>query len=115
MAHMMLPIRLVSLAAVMLACVAPLAAQPTVLPGQEATEMEGVGIVQKLDEIVPSDLAFTNSKGEPVTIADFMGGEQPFPNSTYRDMFREIKIPSGAASQLGLQVVLCLVNAWNHI
>lgn len=78
MAHMMLPIRLVSLAAVMLACVAPLAAQPTVLPGQEATEMEGVGIVQKLDEIVPSDLAFTNSKGEPVTIADFMGGEQPF-------------------------------------
>jgi len=78
MAHMMLPIRLVSLAAVMLGCVAPLAAQPTVLPGQEATEMEGVGIVQKLDEIVPSDLAFTNSKGEPVTIADFMGGEQPF-------------------------------------
>ena len=78
MARMMLPTRLVPLAAVLLACVAPLAAQPTVLPGQEATEMEGVGIVQKLDEIVPSDLAFTNSKGEPVTIADFMGGEQPF-------------------------------------
>ena len=78
MARMMLPTRLVPLAAVLLACVAPLAAQPTVLPGQEATEMEGVGIVQKLDEIVPSDLAFTNSNGEPVTIADFMGGEQPF-------------------------------------
>ena len=78
MARMMLPTRLAPLAAVLMACVPQVAAQPTVLPGQEATEMEGVGIVQKLDEIVPSDLAFTNSKGEPVTIADFMGGEQPF-------------------------------------
>lgn len=34
------------------------------------------------------------------------GGQQgPFPNSTYRDMFREIKIPTGAMHQLGLQVV----------
>lgn len=42
---------------------------------------------------------------KPAENQSFMGGEQPFPNSTYRDMFREIKIPSGAASQLGLQVV----------
>ena len=29
----------------------------------------------------------------------------PIPNSTYRDMFREIRIPTGASSSLGLQVV----------
>ena len=36
---------------------------------------------------------------------DSKAGGTPFPNSTYRDMFREIKIPTGASSALGLQVV----------
>ena len=65
-------------AAAMLACVTIASSQPTVLPGQEATEMEGVGVVQKLDDIVPGDLAFTNAEGEQVTMADFMGGDAPF-------------------------------------
>ena len=62
----------------MLACVTFASSQPTVLPGQEATEMEGVGVVQKLDDIVPGDLVFTNAEGEQVTMADFMGGDAPF-------------------------------------
>ncbi|MCH2149011.1 MAG: SCO family protein [Phycisphaerales bacterium] len=62
----------------MLALPAVALAQPTVLPGQEATEMEGVGIEQKLDSIVPGDLTFTNSDGESVSIADFMATGKPF-------------------------------------
>ena len=53
----------------MLACVTFASSQPTVLPGQEAAEMEGVGVVQKLDDIVPGDLAFTLSCGDVSTTA----------------------------------------------
>ena len=62
----------------LLACATIASAQPTVLPGHEAAEMEGVGIEQKLDDIVPADLVFTNSKGEQVTIGDYLGGDAPF-------------------------------------
>ena len=53
-------------------------AQPVVLPGQEAAEMEGVGIEQKLDSMVPGELSFTNSTGEPITVADLMALGKPF-------------------------------------
>ena len=49
-----------------------------------------------------------NNRGKKPAEAGWMGGNNaggPIPNSTYRDMFREIKIPSGAMHQLGLQVV----------
>lgn len=55
-----------------------LGAQTTVLPGQEAAEMEGVGIEQKLDSIIPGELNFTNAAGVPVSMADFMGDGKPF-------------------------------------
>ena len=53
------------------------AAQPSVLPGQEAAEMEGVGITQKLDQYVPRDVRFLNEKGEPVVFEEFLGRDKP--------------------------------------
>lgn len=42
----------------------------------------------------------------PAMASAWMGGDNhQIPNSTYRDMFREIRIPAGAASALGVQVV----------
>tara|TARA_Y100000589_G_scaffold244917_1_gene232602 strand:+ start:1659 stop:2516 length:858 start_codon:yes stop_codon:yes gene_type:complete len=40
-------------------------------------EMDGVGIIQKLDERVPMDLAFVNSKGEPVQLRDLVRKDRP--------------------------------------
>ena len=54
-----------------------LTAQPTVLPGQQAAEMEGVGITQKLDQYVPRDVRFVDSEGEPVVFEDYLGGDKP--------------------------------------
>ena len=52
-------------------------AQPSVLPGQEAAEMEGVGITQKLDQYVPRDVRFLNEKGEPVVFEEYLGRDKP--------------------------------------
>ena len=62
---------------VAVACPSALMAQNTVLPGQEPLEMEGVGIVQKLDEQVPTDLEFVDSTGKTVRMADLLDGEKP--------------------------------------
>ena len=59
-------------------CPAPmLSAQPAVLPGQEAAEMEGVGITQKLDQYVPRDLRFVDADGEPVAFEDYLDRDRP--------------------------------------
>ena len=62
---------------VAVACPSALMAQNTVFPGQEPLEMEGVGIVQKLDEQVPTDLEFVDSTGKTVRMADLLDGEKP--------------------------------------
>ena len=54
-----------------------LAAQPTVLPGQEAAEMEGVGIEQKLDQYVPRDVRFVDEDGTAVAFEDYLGRDKP--------------------------------------
>ena len=40
-------------------------------------ELDGVGIVQRLNETVPLDLAFVDHNGEGVTLADYVNGERP--------------------------------------
>jgi len=40
-------------------------------------ELDGVGIVQRLNETVPLDLAFIDHNGEGVTLADYVNGERP--------------------------------------
>ena len=40
-------------------------------------ELEGVGIVQRLDENVPMDLAFTNSVGKPVRLEELVRDGRP--------------------------------------
>ena len=54
-----------------------LSAQPTVLPGQEAAEMEGVGIDQKLDQYVPRDVNFVDQDGTAVAFEDYLGRDKP--------------------------------------
>jgi len=51
--------------------------QTTVMPGQTAPEMEGVGIEQKLDAMVPRDLQFTDADGDTVQMSDFLNREKP--------------------------------------
>ena len=40
-------------------------------------EMDGVGVIQKLDERVPMDLTFRNSKGEQVQLRDLVREDRP--------------------------------------
>ncbi len=54
---------------------APAAAQ--LLADELPKELDGVGIVQRLDEMVPLDLAFVDHEGEPVTLAKYVAGERP--------------------------------------
>lgn len=44
---------------------------------QTPRQLEGVDIVQKLGDKMPLDLAFTNEKGEVVTLADYINGDRP--------------------------------------
>ena len=61
----------------LLACPAIASGQATVMPGQVAPEMEGVGIEQKLDALVPKDLEFVDADGGTVRIGDFLNREKP--------------------------------------
>ena len=61
----------------LLACPAIASGQTTVMPGQAVPEMEGVGIEQKLDAIVPMDLQFTDAEGDTVLMGDFLNREKP--------------------------------------
>ncbi len=40
-------------------------------------DLEGVGISQNLDAQIPLDLAFVDSDGKPVTLADYFDGSRP--------------------------------------
>lgn len=40
-------------------------------------ELEGVGIVEKLDNQVPPDLMFLDDKGRPVRLGDYFKGDKP--------------------------------------
>ena len=55
----------------------------------------------------PWPLPPRHGRTKPAQSSPWMGagGDAPFPNSTYRDMFREIKIPQRSTSAVGLQVV----------
>tara|TARA_B100001059_G_scaffold230688_1_gene265269 strand:- start:2709 stop:3581 length:873 start_codon:yes stop_codon:yes gene_type:complete len=55
----------------------PVHGQAAVLPGQEAIEMEGVGIDQKLDQYIPRDLTFVDENGKTVAFSDYLGGDKP--------------------------------------
>jgi len=65
------------------------------------------GTTTSRSSYLPWPMPANNRGKKPVEANPWHGGGQqgPFPNSTYRDMFREIKIPTGAMHQLGLQVV----------
>jgi len=64
------------------------------------------GTTTSRSSYLPWPMPANNRGKKPAEANPWMGGnDAPFPNSTYRDMFREIKIPSGAMHQLGLQVV----------
>ncbi len=76
MTQLLLPTRLLSMLA-LLACPAIASGQTTVMPGQAVPEMEGVGIEQKLDAIVPMDLQFTDAEGDTVLMGDFLNREKP--------------------------------------
>ncbi|MDG2199620.1 MAG: SCO family protein [Phycisphaerales bacterium] len=54
-----------------------LSGQPTVLPGQEAAEMEGVGIDQKLDQYVPRDTRFVDEHGKAVVFEEYLDRDRP--------------------------------------
>ena len=61
----------------LLACASVAVGQTTVMPGQAAPEMEGVGIEQKLDAMVPRDLQFMDVEGDSVSMGDFFDREKP--------------------------------------
>ena len=62
------------IAAAMMMAVAASAQMPA---DQLPPEMDGVGIIQKLDERVPMDLSFVNSKGEAVQLRDLVREDRP--------------------------------------
>ncbi len=48
-----------------------------VLADELPAELDGVGIVQRLDEALPLDLAFVEHTGRAVTLGDYVNGERP--------------------------------------
>ena len=65
-----------SLAALAVAILAtPVAAQ--LLADELPAELDGVGIVQRLDEQVPLGLEFVDHNGNAVVLSDLIGGERP--------------------------------------
>jgi len=48
-----------------------------ILADELPSELDGVGIVQRLDETLPLDLAFVEHTGRNVTLADYINGERP--------------------------------------
>ena len=48
-----------------------------ILADELPAEMEGVGIVQRLNEKVPLDLQFTDSEGRPVRLRDLLRPDRP--------------------------------------
>ena len=65
-----------SLAALAVAILAtPVAAQ--LLADELPAELDGVGIVQRLDEQVPLGLEFIDHNGNAVVLSDLIGGERP--------------------------------------
>lgn len=63
-----------AMATVMATAVAASAQMPA---DQLPPEMDGVGVIQKLDERVPMDLSFVNSKGEAVQLRDLVREDRP--------------------------------------
>jgi len=67
---------IMSLAALAVAILAtPVAAQ--LLADELPAELDGVGIVQRLDEQVPLGLEFVDHNGNAVVLSDLIGGERP--------------------------------------
>lgn len=67
---------IMSLAALAVAILAtPVAAQ--LLADELPAELDGVGIVQRLDEQVPLGLEFVDHNGKAVVLSDLIGGERP--------------------------------------
>ena len=65
-----------SLAALAVAILAtPVAAQ--LLADELPAELDGVGIVQRLDEQVPLGLGFADHNGKAVVLSDLIDGERP--------------------------------------
>lgn len=67
-------------AAVALAAIAALSSVPLArAERQEAapSELEGVGVDERLDEAIPLDLEFADESGETVRLGDYFDGERP--------------------------------------
>ena len=62
------------LVTVALGAAGPAAAQAT---GGLAGELEGVGITERLGEIIPADIPMVDEAGRPVTLGDYFDGERP--------------------------------------
>jgi len=80
-----MPIATAAALIVVVACLAPAAAQTGAAPGEpQAKRMEaapdaldGVGITEHLDATIPLDLEFVDENGDTVRLGDYFDGERP--------------------------------------
>jgi len=54
----------------------PLVAGPT-FADEKVPELEGVGITEHLDEMIPLNLSFVDSNGSDILLSDYFDGEKP--------------------------------------
>ncbi|MDP7070668.1 MAG: SCO family protein [Phycisphaerales bacterium] len=62
---------------VLAACLGSSPAAAQLLADELPKELDGVGIVQRLDERVPLELEFVDHEGKAVTLAEYVSGERP--------------------------------------
>jgi protein SCO1/2 len=55
----------------------PARGERPLLADELPAELQGVGIVEHLDEALPLDLVFADSEGDSVTLGDYFAGEKP--------------------------------------
>lgn len=71
------PIQYTAIAAFVSAWLAsPLGAEPT-FADEKVKELEGVGITEYLDALIPLDLPFVDANGNDVLLSDYFDGEKP--------------------------------------
>jgi protein SCO1/2 len=70
-------LRHLAIAAALLASAVPARAERPLLADQLPPELEGVGIVEHLDERIPLDLEFVDDTGQAVRLERYFRGERP--------------------------------------